>query len=59
MSSRHVDELQAELIAELNLELDAVTDLYERTGQFYWKLNPAEQQKVVEEYREKHHQSSE
>ena len=48
------DNWYAQLQAELNVELSAAQDYYERTGNVYQSLDPVAQRKVLESWKEDH-----
>ena len=43
-----------QLQAELNVELDAAQDYYERTGNVMQNLDPVAQRKLIENWKEDH-----
>ena len=49
-----VDNWYAQLQAELNVELSAAQDYYERAGKDYDKQTPTEQRKILENWKEDH-----
>jgi hypothetical protein len=48
------DNWYAQLQAELDVELSAAQDYYERTGNVYQNLDPVAQRKVLESWKEDH-----
>lgn len=48
------DNWYAQLQAELNVELSAAQDYYERTGNVYQNLDSVAQRKVLESWKEDH-----
>ena len=48
------EQKAAQLAIELNVELDAAADFYERTGRSMHTLGSVEQRKIIENWKEDH-----
>ena len=49
-----IDNWYEQLRDELNVELSAAQDYYERTGNVYQNLDPVAQRKIIENFKEDH-----